>query len=116
MINLKLDASSGLLLQTATFGGYTVTASNAMDTGVWRFITATYVNTDPSFGDYGSNIFLTQNYVDQTVVYAGTPHPVGTLSFSPSDFVRLGGFLGQISDFRVYTPGSFALNNRKIIT
>ena len=96
---------------TIYLGDGTLTSSSALSLSTWTQVVARFAEVDPSTDPRG---YVGMNFGNTAVI--GNQFLSTTLlstDFASTDIIRVGGFIGYISDLRIFSPTAQIINNRK---
>jgi len=93
-------------------GTSTITSTTQINLSRWTAITANFILT--TYAANGRNKMTL--YQDAVLVASIYDVDVGTVTFTASDKITLGGptnsFFGSIKSLSIYSPGTLSVNNR----
>ena len=105
-IAIKISTSRAI---TCAFGAGSTTSSSALPLSTWTMLAVrlTYLATT------GNGYYISINFGSTSVAqdYAsGTSPP----TFTNTDVTRLGGFVGEVANLQIFTPGTHVVNERNL--
>jgi hypothetical protein len=108
ILSLSVDSS---LMIVGTYNNVQVTSNTAITTGTWTLITA-YFGTE--FWTAGNRGVIILYFDNQIQVTSFTPITLTTSYVeSNKDIFRIGGFIGKIKNFKIYSPGTAQVDKCK---
>lgn len=90
-------------------------SSSTLTLSTWTQVLAQTIVFDPATMPNGQSALGGLYFGTTQTYYNYISTTLSRNDLQNDDVVKIGGFIGQISDFRIFTPTAIVMNNRKII-